>query len=64
MKHNSDLTVIWQILDCSLAYYFDDRPLLSLDDGQAPLPAHSDLWQAGDAQAWKKLWNRSSGTFD
>lgn len=61
--HRLNLTVTCQLLDCSLAYYFDDRPLLSLDDGRAPLPAHDDLWQAPDAQTWRQLWNQSSGTF-
>ena len=63
-QHTSYLTVKGQLLDCSIVYYFNDRPLLSLDDGQAPLPAHEDLWQAGDAQAWRQLWNQSKGTFE
>ncbi|KGO50768.1 Transcription factor, fungi [Penicillium expansum] len=45
---------IW-LVDCTLAYYFDDRPLLSLDDGQAALPAHEKLWQASSAETWKPL---------
>ncbi|OQE10169.1 hypothetical protein PENVUL_c004G09538 [Penicillium vulpinum] len=49
---------IW-LLDCTLAYYFDDRPLLSLDDGQAALPAHEKLWQARSAEKWKPLWAKS-----
>lgn len=63
-QHTSYLTVKWQLLDCSLAYYFDDRPLLSLDDGQASLPAHEDLWQASDAQTWGQLWDQSKGALD
>jgi hypothetical protein len=47
-------------LDCTLAYYFDDKPLLSLDDGQAALPAHENLWQAASADTWKPLWEKSS----
>ncbi|KAJ6102575.1 hypothetical protein N7486_005002 [Penicillium sp. IBT 16267x] len=46
---------IW-LLDCTIAYYFDDRPLLSLDDGQAPLPANEKLWHAKSAETWKQLW--------
>lgn len=49
---------IW-LVDCTLAYYFDDRPLLSLDDGQAALPAHEKLWQATSAEAWQPLWAKS-----
>ncbi|KGO74320.1 Transcription factor, fungi [Penicillium italicum] len=49
---------IW-LVDCTLAYYFDDRPLLSLDDGQAALPAHEKLWQASSAETWKPLWAKS-----
>lgn len=48
-------------MDCTLAYYFDDRPLLSLDDGQAALPAHEKLWQASSAETWKPLWAKSFG---
>ncbi|KAJ5442736.1 hypothetical protein N7445_005743 [Penicillium cf. griseofulvum] len=51
---------IW-LVDCTLAYYFDNRPLLSLDDGQAALPAHEKLWQARSAETWKLLWAESSG---
>ncbi|KXG47409.1 Transcription factor [Penicillium griseofulvum] len=50
---------IW-LVDCTLAYYFDNRPLLSLDDGQAALPAHEKLWQARSAETWKLLWTESS----
>ncbi|CAI7664807.1 unnamed protein product [Penicillium glandicola] len=49
---------IW-LVDCTLAYYFNDRPLLSLDDGQAALPAHETLWQATSAETWKPLWEKS-----
>ncbi|KAJ5101781.1 hypothetical protein NUU61_004003 [Penicillium alfredii] len=49
---------IW-LLDCTIAYYFDDRPTLSLDDGQAPLPTHESLWQANTAESWKQLWENS-----
>ncbi|KAJ5315452.1 hypothetical protein N7476_005759 [Penicillium atrosanguineum] len=50
---------IW-LLDCTLAYCFEDRPFLSLDDGQAALPAHEKLWQTGSAEEWKQLWDNSS----
>ncbi|KAJ6119703.1 hypothetical protein N7523_003983 [Penicillium sp. IBT 18751x] len=49
-----------KLLDCTLAYSFEDRPLLSLDDGQAALPAHEKLWQTGSAEEWKQLWDNSS----
>jgi hypothetical protein len=49
-------------VDCTLAYYLDERPLLSLDDGQAALPAHEKLWQSSTMEDWKQLWNQSSGT--
>jgi hypothetical protein len=48
-------------VDCTLAYYFDNRPLLSLDDAQAALPAHEKLWQASSAETWKPLWAKSFG---
>ncbi|KAJ5049419.1 hypothetical protein NUH16_007937 [Penicillium rubens] len=51
---------IW-LVDCTLAYYFDNRPLLSLDDAQAALPAHEKLWQASSAETWKPLWAKSFG---
>ncbi|KAJ5783004.1 hypothetical protein N7457_004778 [Penicillium paradoxum] len=50
---------VW-LVDCTLAYYSDDRPLLSLDDGQAALPAHETLWQAHSAETWKSLWEKST----
>ncbi|KAJ6055171.1 hypothetical protein N7444_004269 [Penicillium canescens] len=50
---------IW-LVDCTLAYYFDDRPHLSLDDGQAALPAREKLWQATSAETWKQLWENTS----
>ncbi|KAJ5654012.1 hypothetical protein N7490_001015 [Penicillium lividum] len=53
---------IW-LLDCTIAYYFDDRPLLSLDDGQAPLPAHEKLWHANSAEMWKQLWENPASDF-
>ncbi|KAJ5587354.1 uncharacterized protein N7459_003119 [Penicillium hispanicum] len=52
---------IW-LLDCTIAYSLDERPLLRLDDGQAALPAHELLWQTSSAQAWKQQWEKSSGT--
>jgi len=52
-----------KLLDCTLAYYFEDRPLLSLDDGQAALPAHEKLWQTSSAEDWKQLWDNTAGTF-
>ncbi|KAF7115740.1 hypothetical protein CNMCM5793_003243 [Aspergillus hiratsukae] len=55
--------LIW-LLDCSLAYYFDNRPLLSLDDGQCPLPSHENLWKAPSAEAWRDVLDRTSGPRD
>ncbi|KAJ5747451.1 uncharacterized protein N7511_009147 [Penicillium nucicola] len=52
-----------ELVDCTLAYYLDDRPLLSLDDGQATLPAQEKIWQAISAETWKQLWEQSTGTF-
>lgn len=54
--------LIW-LLDCSLAYYFDNRPLLSSDDGQCPLPSHENLWNAQSAEAWRDVLERTSGKF-
>ncbi|KAL1967885.1 hypothetical protein VTN77DRAFT_2302 [Rasamsonia byssochlamydoides] len=50
---------IW-LLDCTLAYAFDVRPHLTLDDAQAPLPSHEGLWQAKSEEAWRRLHERSS----
>ena len=44
-----------------MAYAFDERPLLSLDSGQALLPAREKLWQAQSAEVWKQLWDDFSG---
>ncbi|PLB47304.1 C2H2 type zinc finger domain protein [Aspergillus steynii IBT 23096] len=52
--------LIW-LLDCTLTYHFDARPLLSLDDGLAPLPSHENLWQAKSAGAWKQLHDKALG---
>lgn len=51
-------------MDCTLAYYFDRKPLLSLDDGKASLPADEKLWQASSAEQWKEVWRKSSGNPD
>lgn len=51
-----------KLLDSTLAYSFEERPLLSLDDGQAALPAHERLWEATSAEAWKQQWENSIGT--
>ncbi|CAI7597272.1 unnamed protein product [Penicillium pancosmium] len=52
---------IVKLLDSTLAYSFEERPLLSLDDGQAALPAHEKLWEANSAEAWKQQWDNSIG---
>ncbi|GKZ87480.1 hypothetical protein AnigIFM59636_003905 [Aspergillus niger] len=44
--------LIW-LLDCTIAYQFDRRPLLSLDESQATLPSHEALWTAKSLEAWK-----------
>ncbi|OGM43475.1 C2H2 type zinc finger domain protein [Aspergillus bombycis] len=51
---------IW-LLDCMLAYHFESRLLLSLDDGQAPLPSDENLWRASSADAWKRLYDKTTG---
>ncbi|KAF7720306.1 Fungal Zn(2)-Cys(6) binuclear cluster and zinc finger C2H2-type domain-containing protein [Penicillium ucsense] len=48
---------IW-LVDCSLAYELDERPQLSLDDGQALLPASDKLWQCKSAEEWISLWDK------
>ncbi|KAI2789813.1 hypothetical protein POX_d05311 [Penicillium oxalicum] len=50
---------IW-LVDCSLAYEIEERPLLSLDDGQAALPANEELWHCESAEAWKLSWDQST----
>ncbi|KAE8353015.1 C2H2 type zinc finger domain protein [Aspergillus coremiiformis] len=54
---------IW-LLDCMLAYHFDSRLLLSLDDGQAPLPSDESLWRASSADAWRQLRDKATGRED
>ncbi|KAF7588208.1 hypothetical protein BBP40_005991 [Aspergillus hancockii] len=51
---------IW-LLDCMLAYHFESRPLLSLDDGQAPLPSDESLWQASSVDDWRQLSGKTLG---
>lgn len=50
-----------QLVDCTLAYHFDIRPRLSLEDAQAPLPSHESLWQAEAEDSWQELYRKSSG---
>jgi hypothetical protein len=45
---------IW-LIDCTLAYLSDSRPLCTLDDARAPLPCSEALWDAESAGAWSKL---------
>ncbi|KAE8392769.1 C2H2 type zinc finger domain protein [Aspergillus alliaceus] len=51
---------IW-LLDCMLAYHFESRLLLSLDDGQAPLPSDESLWRASSSGVWRQLYDKSKG---
>jgi hypothetical protein len=46
--------LIW-LIDCTLAYLADSRPLCTLDDARAPLPCSEALWDAESAGAWSKL---------
>lgn len=55
--------ILLKLLDNTLAYSFGERPFLSLDDGQAALPAHERLWQADSVEEWKRQWENSAGTF-
>ncbi|KAE8146822.1 C2H2 type zinc finger domain protein [Aspergillus avenaceus] len=48
---------VW-LLDCMLAYHFENRPLLSLDDGQAPMPSDERLWQASSADSWRQFYDK------
>ncbi|KAL4890221.1 hypothetical protein BDV59DRAFT_185071 [Aspergillus ambiguus] len=50
--------LVW-LVDSTLAYHFDSRPFLCLDDGQATLPAHEALWEAKSAAAWKQLFDET-----
>jgi hypothetical protein len=44
-----------------LAYHFEHRPLLSLEDGQASLPSDESLWQASSVDAWGRLSDKLIG---
>lgn len=46
---------IW-LIDCTLGYLSDSRPLCTLDDARAPLPCLEALWDAESAAAWSKLY--------
>jgi hypothetical protein len=52
---------VW-LVDCTLAYTFDVRVLLSLNDAQATLPSHESLWTAGSEEDWRRLSRKSSAT--
>jgi hypothetical protein len=58
-----DLPVLMalQLVDCTLAYHFHHRPLLTLDDGQAALPSHESLWQADSEETWMRLLDKPQG---
>ena len=45
---------IW-LIDCTLGYLSDSRPLCTLDDARAPLPCSEALWNAESAGTWSKL---------
>ena len=45
---------IW-LIDCTLGYLSDSRPLCTLDDARAPLPCSEALWDAESAGAWSRL---------
>lgn len=42
---------IW-ILDCSLGYMANSRPLFNMDDARAPMPCVDDLWEAPTLTLW------------
>ena len=46
--------LIW-LIDCTLGYLSDSRPLCTLDDARAPLPCSEALWDAECAETWSKL---------
>ncbi|KAE8372645.1 C2H2 type zinc finger domain protein [Aspergillus bertholletiae] len=51
---------IW-LLDCMLAYHSERQLLLSLDDGQAPLPSDESLWRASSTDVWRRLYDNTTG---
>ncbi|KAK2765550.1 hypothetical protein FQN54_008404 [Arachnomyces sp. PD_36] len=51
--------LIW-FLDCTFMYNFDHKPLLSLEDAQAPLPCHDDLWVVENEERWRYLYCKQS----
>ncbi|KIV88046.1 hypothetical protein PV10_08976 [Exophiala mesophila] len=40
------------ILDCSLGYMANSRPLFNMDDARAPMPCADDVWEASTLDAW------------
>ncbi len=46
--------LIW-LIDCTMAYISNSRPLCTLDDARAPLPCSDHLWEARSADAWSNL---------
>ena len=45
---------IW-LMDCTVGYLADSRPLCTLDDARAPLPCSETLWNAPSAAVWSAL---------
>lgn len=38
-----------------MAYHFEQRPILSISDAQALLPAREDLWDASTKDEWEEV---------
>lgn len=45
------------LMDTSLAYLSNVRPLCNMDDARTPLPCPESLWQAASSQEWQSLYD-------
>lgn len=43
------------LLDTSLGYICNARPLQNMDDARAPMPCHRSLWEAGSSHQWHQI---------
>ncbi|EKG17521.1 Transcription factor fungi [Macrophomina phaseolina MS6] len=49
---------IW-LFDSMTVYHQNQKPLLSLEDMQAPLPCNEELWDAGTEEEWKRIRSKT-----
>ncbi|KAK5046624.1 hypothetical protein LTR84_007385 [Exophiala bonariae] len=50
------------MLDCSLGFMANARPLCNMDDARTPLPCSEMLWNASTADTWFEAFQKASQT--